>query len=294
MKNFRRSCSIEVSTSLVCVSSAIKYVRAGVVRVALLGVFTVAATPTFAQTIIDPVYPARVAVLRFEPSNPTVGQLVVPIVEGVWPNGCVPQNGQVSGGALRRTVTLVLPSAASACTLALKPYKLELPSVKFDRDGEHEFQTVDESGKFYGLTLLTVFAVGSTIPQDALSGLWFEPITSGSGLFMTRSLAGTTDQTFGAWFYYNTAGLPSWVSFQEGVWQSPGVLVGNVYQTNADQKTCSPLDSACVSNWLPAPASKINKVGSFKMTVTSTYSAELVISSASSESRKIQLIKQMR
>jgi hypothetical protein len=294
MKNLLGSFSSETSASLLRFSSAMKFVTVGFARVVLFCATTLSVTTTFAQPIIDPSYPARVAFLRFQPPNPTVGQLVVPVVEGVWPNGCIPKAGQASGGSFRRSVTLSLVPATTSCSQAFQPYKLELPSIKFDRDGEYEYQLLGNTGEFYGLTSLTVFAVGSTIPQDVLAGLWFEPVTSGSGLFMARSIAGTADLFFGGWFYYSPAGTPTWVSFQEGVWQSPGVLVGNIYETNADPKTCFPFDPACTIKWLPAPATKINKVGSFKITVTSVYSAELVVNSSVSSSRTIQLIKQMR
>ncbi len=300
MKNIVRSFAESGSAVLLGISSASKCATIGVVRatraasIALLCGVVMAVTPTFAQTIINPSYSTRVTVLRFEPPNPTVGQLVVPIVEGVWHNGCLPKIGQASGGSLPRTFILTLPPATSICTQALQPYKIELPGIVFSRSGEYEFQLLGEAGEFFALKLLTVFALGSTVPQEALPGLWFEPETSGSGLFMTRNLVGTVEQVFGAWFYYTPAGTPAWVSFQEGVWQSPGVLVGNIYETNADPKICVPFDPACTLKWLPAPATKITKTGSFRITVTNAFSAELVLSSAISSSRTIHLIKQIR
>ncbi len=263
------------------------------VMMAFAGAAVICATPSFAQIIIAPISATPLALLRFEPPNPSVGQLVTPVIEGTWHNGCLPRTGQLTGDSFRRVVTIGLSPASTICTQAFQPYKMELPHLKFDAVGQYEFQVVDDLGGRYAPAFLTVFASGSTGTQANISGLWYEPATSGSGLFMTQSLAGSFDQIFGAWFYYTPAGAPTWLSFQEGKWQSAGVLVGNVYQTTAEAKICAPLNPICTGNWSPTPAASIRKVGSYMFTLKDANSADLVITSDSSASRKIQLGKQM-
>jgi hypothetical protein len=259
---------------------------------ASIGVIFVFTTPAFAQTVVTPISATPLALLRFEPSNPNIGQLVTPIIEGTWHNGCVPRNGQMSGDSFRRVVTLSLALATTFCGQAFQPYKIELPPVKFEAVGQYEFQVVDDSGGGYAPAFLTVH-LGYIGAQADVSGLWFEPATSGSGLFMTQSLTRSFDPIFGAWFYYTPVGAPAWLSFQEGKWQSAGVLVGNVYQTSAEAKVCAPFDPICNANWSPTAASSIRKVGSYVFTSKDANSADLVITSSISVSRKIQLVKQL-
>ena len=263
------------------------------VMMAFAGAAIICATPSFAQIIVTPISAMPLALLRFEPPNPSVGQLVTPVIEGTWHNGCLPRTGQMTGDSFRRVVTIGLAPASTICTQAFQPYKMELPQLKFDAIGQYEFQVVDDLGGRYTPAFLMVFASGSTGTQANISGLWYEPATSGSGLFMTQSLAGSFDQIFGAWFYYTRAGAPTWLSFQEGKWQSAGVLVGNIYQTTAEAKLCVPLDPICTESWQPTLAAIIRNVGRFSFTVKDANSAELVITSADSATRKIQLVKQM-
>ncbi|MEO8385131.1 MAG: hypothetical protein ABI583_07815 [Betaproteobacteria bacterium] len=88
------------------------------------------------------------------------------------------------------------------------------------------------------LLQVTIQTVSTTVSSKFdVSGMWFDPATSGSGISLHHSRS-TTDSAFGTWFLFNNyRGTPLWYSLQSTAWTQDGsVLEGLLYFVNG---TCA-------------------------------------------------------
>ena len=110
-----------------------------------------------------------------------------------------------------------------------------------------------------------------------VGGQWYEPASSGSGLFLNHKKFQKTDSIVGSWLNYTDDGKTSWFYLSGLNWTSSREHVGVVYQTKADPIACTflPGDNPCFNPLKPVRASSINAIGSYRITFSSRETAEM-------------------
>ena len=76
-------------------------------------------------------------------------------------------------------------------------------------------------------------ATPAIMPQHDYTGLWWNPSQSGWGLTLAQH--GAT--IFGAWYVYDAAGQPTWVTMPGGRWTSPTRYSGELYASTGPDPT---------------------------------------------------------
>jgi hypothetical protein len=71
-----------------------------------------------------------------------------------------------------------------------------------------------------------------------LTGIWYDPVTDGSGLTFVHA-APRNDAVFGTWFLYDATGRPRWYTIQHVTWKSGGMEAeGALLETSAAINVC--------------------------------------------------------
>ncbi len=229
--------------------------------------------------------PAR-ASLRFDPAMPKVGQLVTPILEGTWSDGCIPLSAKLttsaSGGPFKMLLSFKLPGPVELilCVAAITPYRLELPPIKFDTAGRYDIQLVSDRGFIYDPSTLIVSEAGKSFAANNISGAWYDAKTVGSGLMLAHTLVGSADRLFGTWYFYTPMGVPTWLVLQDATWETPVKAVGALYKTEGRIFMCDIMPD-CLNYWQASPSTKVEKVGTFTLDFSSSENGTLVLTDSS-------------
>jgi hypothetical protein len=242
------------------------------VSLALLSVGTLSfgLLPAHAQVNTSPPQP----IVRSAVATPLVADIGVArviTVTGTWPNGCVPQSARVEAQYVEFTRTIVVrligASAGAACTQALKDYTVEIPYTPTVAGASTVLvYSAEVSGGdpvVYRAEGRLVVAPAKTVwAADDISGLWYDPKTSGSGLTFVHNYQ-QTNNVFGTWYVYDQQGLPYWYTLQAPVWKVNGtVLEGKLYQSRGTP--CVSAVLACPSVAIPPPV----EIGTFRIEFT--------------------------
>jgi hypothetical protein len=205
--------------------------------------------------------PSLVAVGVTPPVAPP-GTLRKIVVSGVWPNGCAPTSATLglplASGRPAIGVLLFEPQTLVVCTSALTPYRFEF-EYRPPSAGQLDILVMTNLGTALGKgTLVTGSAQDPRAAWD-ISGAWYDPQTSGSGLMIAHDFGGS-DAVFATWQVYDPAtGLARWYTLQEGRWNPNGsVLEATLYETFAAPST------ACLT--CPRPAQQIVDRGHVRLT----------------------------
>lgn len=190
------------------------------------------------------------------------------VVAGLWPNACIPTHAQlgflpslaVSAGI---GILLTEPITFVACATALTPYRFEL---------DYTPTTAGQVEILVMTSRASPLATGTLVTGDALSpkayydvtGAWYDPQTTGSGLMVTHDY-GQSDAFFASWQVFDPAtGLPHWYSLQQGEWQADGLAWrGLLYEVKADPSACT---APCAS-----PLSHVAFLGVVRLTFSPSY-----------------------
>jgi hypothetical protein len=208
--------------------------------------------------------------LRLDPAAPKVGEPVTPIIEGIWPNGCIPEGGKLVVGSYRSLLTITLPGPPEQilCFSALRPYSVRLPSVVFPLAGSYEVQAISSWGQLIGEAKVNIRSEQQAVSSYDVNGVWFEPSTAGSGLLLNHPKSGAVDSTFGAWFTFGLNGESRWYSLQNGKWQSSTLLRGDVFESKSDPRACTlqfPNPECDVVGLFPTKAISTTKIGTYSI-----------------------------
>jgi hypothetical protein len=209
------------------------------------------------------------------------------IVESEFPGGCALSSPVVDAASAKQTGVLIVRVAAAPCGPAPTPNRIEVsytPTtsgveriVVVQSDGT-ETRILAESRMRTGFRPRDTTIPGPGIPvpvnypsDKALSditGAWFDPSTSGSGLLFTHNFNGS-DTMFGTWYMYDTNGNARWFTIQDMEWTGGGSeFVGKLYETRAASGGACTLQT-CVGNSSRAVASNaLTEVGSVRFTFT--------------------------
>jgi hypothetical protein len=94
-----------------------------------------------------------------------------------------------------------------------------------------------------------------------ISGLWFDPTKSGSGLFFQHGF-NNSDTVFGSLYLYDQQGVTRWYSIQNGRWLPSGDLEATLFETRSPNG-CTTAPPNC-----PAPAIISRTVGMVTISVS--------------------------
>jgi hypothetical protein len=94
-----------------------------------------------------------------------------------------------------------------------------------------------------------------------ISGLWFDPTKSGSGLFLQHGF-NNTDAVFGSLYLYDQQGVTRWYSIQNGRWLASGDLEATLFESRSPSG-CITAPPNC-----PAPAVISRTVGTVTISVS--------------------------
>jgi hypothetical protein len=185
-------------------------------------------------------------------------------VSGIWPNGCIPQGVTPLSEATRFTrvlpLRLEIPLTLVACLAALTPYSYTI-SYTPQSVGDHRLVVFGNDGVTSNEILMSIASADATRSLYNATGMWYDPVTSGSGLVFVHNFT-TTDILFGAWFMYDQTGAARWYSIQDGKWLNSTEYVGTLYETSASAGQCG-ANPVC-----PARFSSLRRVGSVNVNMT--------------------------
>jgi hypothetical protein len=209
------------------------------------------------------------AVVAAEPPVAPPGTPRKIVVAGLWPNACIPTHAQLGfPPSWARTqgigILLAEPLTFVACATVLTPYRFELdytPAVA----GQVEMMVMTSQA--------SPLATGTLVTGDAQSpkayydvtGAWFDPQTTGSGLQITHDFR-QSDKIFATWQVFDaaTGGLSHWYALEQGQWQADGLVwQGFLYEVKADPSGCT---APCAM-----PLSHVSFVGVVRLTFSPSY-----------------------
>lgn len=238
-------------------------------------------------------------------------------ISGVWHNGCVPTNARFESSQTGKRLLVMSYSwpltADTFCTAALAPVRYEVPAVQFSVDevGAVEVTVIEmrrpvtDAGQLVGaLEVLdplelavqpplnqrsNVWPTALQPPQgfypmtasSDLTGHWFAPEKSGSGLLLKhdRRTSGrpTTeiDQLSGLWANFATDGKTQWHWLADGYWATPNRYLGWVYRAETEPFGCTAVFPNPACTFAALPAESVQRVGIFELRVE--HDGELIL-----------------
>lgn len=161
-----------------------------------------------------------------------------------WPSGCLPTGATVVGTEFvrRRTLTIRLEGNlqdVQRCGDIIVSYRTTVrftPSV----EGDLRALFVMNDGVYLGDIALHTRGVNSDRSRFDLTGMWYDPVTNGSGLTFMHGHT-RNDVLFGTWFVYDALGAPRWYTIQGVQWTMGGLQAdGLIYETSANAGVCIP------------------------------------------------------
>ena len=167
-------------------------------------------------------------------------------VSGSWPDSCVPVSATLiddplSGGPL--IIQLHAPQTFAPCLTVITLFSLKV-SFTPSQGGARRLLAVTSGGLFLGESeLVTQYADRARSLYD-LTGAWFDPATSGSGLVLLHSFFGS-DILAGGWFFYDNQGKSRWVSVQLGHWVTPTQFMASLLEFESAPGGCGSGVAAC-------------------------------------------------
>ena len=192
------------------------------------------------------------------------------------------------------------------CFKVVTQHRIVLQPTTFAFAGSHQIEIVGSNGGRYGSYEFSV--QGKFVPfvfndpenekpysDFNVGGLWYEPATSGTGLFLEHKKYQQVDIVFGSWLNYTDSGRTSWYFLSGLSWTSARVNKGDIYKTSADPTFCflPPPGSSCPMPLAPARATAVDKIGSYEIRFNSATTAEIRLSlSNGTATRLINLEKQ--
>jgi hypothetical protein len=242
--------------------------------VALTGVMACALSSTAqAQTLTPnpPIFLERVSQVTVTPVVADIGVARAIKVSGQW-GGCVPVGATVTsavaGSPGTRVVRLILPQTLLPCPAAYVAYSVTATYTPAAR-GIETMLVLNTDGEYLAETLVDTRAPGDHRSAFNITGMWYDPLSNGSGLTFVHSHI-TDNTVFGTWYVYDASGKPRWYAIQDTVWIAQGrVMEGALYQTAAVASCPAPF-TAC-----PARIGQLGIVGRVRVTLTGPDSAHV-------------------
>ena len=192
------------------------------------------------------------------------------------------------------------------CAAVVTQHRIVLQPTTFAFAGSHQIEIVGSNGGRYGSYEFSV--QGKFVPfvfndpgnekpysDFNVGGLWYEPATSGTGLFLEHKKYQQVDIVFSSWLNYTDSGRTSWYFLSGLSWTSSRVNKGDIFKTAApDASFCFLFPGvSCIMPLTPSRATAVDKIGSYEIRFNSATTAELVLRLANgAATRVINLEKQ--
>lgn len=236
------------------------------------------------------------------------GETVTLRISGVWRDSCTPNVlGFERSGEGRLLNLFWNRSAFIFCYSALTPFTRDIQNVRFDETeigaltvsvvNTHDALAAPDGSTVtpvQGLTVLPPLEIAIQAPVDRqvaqwpaarqppagrfpvsaqydLSGAWYSPQHSGSGLLLQheRRAAGSTaiDSLWGSWSNFAIDGSSQWHVFSETYWATPTRLLGRVLRAEAESVACTTQFPNPECAFAARAARAVQVVGIFEITV---------------------------
>ncbi len=226
------------------------------------------ATPALAATL-PALVPAAIPVVTVVPliAAPNAPRKIV--LSSAWLNNCGPASLSLNSADTPQTGILVVRASYAAFNpngVVCQPIlggdlRLELdytPTV----EGVLRVLVVTDFETKYGEGNVVTSAAGKARSALDLSGVWFDPATSGSGLTFQHNFRGN-DLSFGTWYLYDQAGAARWYTIQNAVWNADGrSFEAQLLESRSPPSLCPP-NAPC-----PLASTGASKVGNVKISLT--------------------------
>jgi hypothetical protein len=165
-------------------------------------------------------------------------------LRGVWRDACLPRLVGFSGSGHRRLLTLEVPGPGQVCAQVLTPFELDIPGVRFEVEeaGLVEVALVEAGAAWLASSVLSVQPEPQSSRRFSLhdvSGSWFNPDRSGSGLILSHLRAGPEERVVGGWMNYSPDGQSQWYLLADARWVTPDRLVGTAYRASTAPFACT-------------------------------------------------------
>lgn len=246
-----------------CFGFASSFAVSTIVAAGLIAWVLLPATAVAQSTSLPP---PPVPQLVVTPLVGVVGEARTLSVIGQWPNTCPPVAATLDDSLLQAAKTIfirvLLLQTSVPCPSGVTPYRFEFPYAGREVGVVNVLIVTGVAalnGKGAIATAASVGPATTTAPPIALgrsagdiTGAWYDPATSGSGLSFTHAYAGS-DAVFGTWFLYGSDGAPRWFSIQEVKWSinattGATLMEGKLFETGAAANSCPPNIAACPAN----------------------------------------------
>ena len=185
-------------------------------------------------------------------------------VTGIWPNSCLPGNATIADDPLRRSAPLIIrlqtPQTLAPCLAALMPYSVQATYTPA-QGGARRLIAVTSESLFLGQGDLVTQESAKARSLHDLTGVWYDPVTSGSGLTFVHNFYGS-DVLVGGWYFYDSQGKSRWYGIQMGEWATPSLFVAMLLEHDALPGGCATGVTAC-----PLPSSSFRQFGTVRIQV---------------------------
>jgi hypothetical protein len=231
------------------------------IRRSALTLFGAAMTIQVATAASVPVTPS----LSVQPmiAAPNVARVIT--VRPLWPQGCPLPTLSLDTTYVEQANILVIRARAPVFILpplcdSLAPIQLEI-SYTPTTSGALRIVVQSDTPLLRQEGNLITSELSAPRSLRDISGLWFDPSKSGSGLFLQHGFY-RTDTVFGSLYVYDQLGATRWYSIQNGRWLPSGDLEATLFESRAP--------NGCASGPLscPAPATINRTVGTVTISVS--------------------------
>ncbi len=179
-------------------------------------------------------------------------------VAGVWPSTCLPVGATLNDDPFFADMPLIIqlqmPLNFPPCAAAITPFTFRV-SYTPSQGGARRLIAASSDGRFLGQGELVTQYAGSPRSLYDLTGAWFDPATSGSGLVLLHSFFGS-DILAGGWAFYDNQGKSRWYSIQLGHWVTPTEFSAQLLEFISAPGGCGSSVPAC-----PLPLASYHQAG---------------------------------
>jgi hypothetical protein len=195
---------------------------------------------------------------------PNVARVIT--LRPLWPQNCPLPTLLLDSKYVEQAnilVIRVLPAAVSPpvlCSDILAPIQLEISYTPTTAGALRLVVRSDIAALRQEGNLITSESSAARSLRD-ISGLWFDPAKSGSGLFLQHGF-NRTDAVFGSLYLYDQQGVTRWYSVQNGRWLPSGDLEATLLESRSPTG-CTTAPPNC-----PAPAVIGRTVGTVMISVS--------------------------
>ncbi len=141
----------------------------------------------------------------------------------VWGSGCAPGPARLETGKVnehRVLLVVVNPPSSGPCTLQAVQYSFDLTYTP-QNEGDLRVMAVYAGGAWLTEGVLVTRDQPTRRSKFDLTGMWYDPATSGSGLTFVHAQP-RNDAVFGTWFLYDAQRNPRWYTIQNVFWHPGG------------------------------------------------------------------------